>query len=532
MLDRLFQNATLVDGTGTPAYVASIGIQNGKLVLPVAPDAQAKETVDAAGLMICPGFIDAHSHGDLALGQEYIRLSKSSQGITTEICGQCGTSLVPVSGQYLDLGKEVMSVGTLYYPPELPTFTSFQPYLDYAAKVPKTTNFKQLVGHSTLRVAVMGPANRAATAQELEQMKELLKDAMEHGAAGLSTGLIYTPSCYATTDEIVELAKVIAPYGGIYASHIRNESYDSLRAVQEVLEVGRRAGVAVCISHHKILGRSNWGLQKKTLKLIEEAVKEGLSVTCDQYPYTCNMTTLGACMPPWHFDEGMAALAEKLKSPALRQKIRGEMESAETPYDNYYLNAGGWGGVLVASSPNNPSAEGKTVEQYANELGQDPFDTYFDLMVVDQNASVAVYSSMCDEDVFEIALAPNTVVGTDGLVRSMTEKGHPRAFATFPHAINYFVKEHHIMSLEEMIRRMTSMPAQRFHLPTKGVLANGMDADILVIDYDRFVDRATYTNSNALTEGLRYVIVNGEVVLKDQALTGAVPGKFIPHTQQ
>ena len=296
---------------------------------------------------------------------------------------------------------------------------------------------------------------------------------------------------------------MIAPYGGIYASHMRNESYDSLRSIQEVLEVGRQAGVAVCISHHKILGRKNWGLQKQTLALIAQAVEEGIRVTCDQYPYTCNMTTLGACMPPWHFDQGAAALSQRLKDPLFRQQVRQEMADENTPYDNYYLNAGGWQGVLVASAPNSPCAEGKTIEAYAKELGQDPFAVFFDLMVENQNACIAVYSSMCDEDVFDIALAPNTVVGTDGLARSLQEKGHPRAYATFPHAIHYFVKEHHIMSLEEMIHRMTGLPAQRFHLPTKGVLANGMDADLLVIDYDQFQDMATYTDSNALTQGLR-----------------------------
>lgn len=532
MLDLLIQNAILVDGTGAPAFLGSIGAQDGKIVMNPAAETAAL-VIDGTERHVLPGFIDAHSHGDVVLGRDYARLCKTSQGITTEICGQCGLSACPVSAEFLELGKSTMSGNALEFPNDLPNWTGFSRFLEYARTVPKTANFKMYIGHSTLRAAVMGFAHRAPSHVELERMKELLREAMEHGAAGLSTGLIYTPGCYADTAEIIALAKVIAPYGGIYASHIRNESSDCVQAVEEVLEVARLAGVAVCISHHKILGKSNWGLQRQILQRIREAMQEGLEVTCDQYPYTCNMTCLSACIPPWHFEKGIGHLLKQLKSPAFRIALRAEMENPDTPYDNYYLNAGGWEGVLMTSTPHTPQAQGKTVAQYADECGADPFHTYFAVLAANgEDIGVAVYSSMCPQDVCEIALAPNTVVGTDGVVRAMGEKGHPRGYATFPHAITYYVNQQKIMTLEEAVHRMTGLTAQRLHVPNKGILRDGYDADLLVIDSSRFQDRADYQTSDALTEGLDYVIVDGKVVMKDRVLTGEAPGKFIPHRKE
>ncbi|MCD4836681.1 D-aminoacylase [Phocea massiliensis] len=531
MLDVLIQNASIVDGTGVPAYQGSVGIREGKLTLDV-DNQPARETIDAAGRVLAPGFIDAHSHGDLILGEEFARLCKTSQGITTEIGGQCGLSIAPVNPQRLELLQGQLAVGALSFPKEMDEFTSFQAYCSYADRVPKTANMAMYIGHSTLRIAVMGFDNREPTRDELEQMKALLREAMDHGAMGLSTGLIYTPCCYAKTEEIVELAKVIRPYGGIYASHMRNESYAVVEAVRETIDIGRQAGVPVFISHHKVCGKDNWGLQKETLRLIHEARPEGIMVTSDQYPYACNMTHLNACVPPWHFDQGVQTMAERLKDPATRQKVRAEMEDPASPYDNYYRNAGGWEGVLVSSSPKCPEVEGKTIAQYAKETGRDPFEAFFDILVANQGASSAVYSSMCDEDVFAIAKDENTVVGTDGLTRKPGEKGHPRAYGSFPRAICYYVKENGIFTLEECIHRMTGLPAERLMLPGKGRIAEGYDADLVLFDLERLRDRATYTDPCALTEGLDLVMVAGEPVWKDGKLTGKTPGKLLRHNQR
>lgn len=530
MLDLLIKNGTVIDGTGAPRFPGSIGVKDGK-ICSVSGKEEAAMVIDATGKIICPGFIDAHSHGDLILGRDFARLAKTNQGVTTELGGQCGLSAAPINPETMGLIQGMLKIGAPDFPPEMVNWTNYEKYLEYCESVPKTANIKNLVGHSTLRVAAMGFDNRECTEEELEKMKDMLRDAMEHGAAGLSTGLIYTPSCYATTREVVELAKVVAPYGGFYASHMRNESDQILEAVEEVLTIGREAGVPVVISHHKVMGKKNWDLQAKTLEMINKAVEEGIQVTCDQYPYTWNQTALNVIVPPWYFDKGVEAMAELLKDPEMRIKIKAEIEDTNARYDNFYLNAGGWEGVMVTTSPATRDAEGKTIAEYARELGKDPWDTFFDILVVNEGDSSAVFNTMKDQNLFDVISNPNVLVGSDGLTRALNEKGHPRAYATMPRAINYFVRENQIMSLEAIINKMTGLTAQRLGFKSKGILAEGYDADILVLDYDHFYDRATYVSPCELTDGIDYVVVNGVIVWHDKQFTGAAPGKVIPHNQ-
>lgn len=531
MLDMLIKNGTVIDGTGKPSFPGSVGVVDGKIVM-AKGDEEAKKVIDATGKLITPGFIDAHSHGDLILGRDFARLAKTSQGVTTEMTGQCGLSMAPINPKTMKLIQGMLMIGAPDFPDdEMVKWTDYKTYMDYCKSVNKTCNVKFLVGHSTLRVAVMGFDNRESTDEELEQMKALLKDAMENGAAGLSTGLIYTPSCYASTHEVIELAKVIAPYGGIYCSHMRDESCNILQAVEEVLTIGREAKVAVCISHHKVMGKKNWDLQAKTLELIDNAVKEGISVTCDQYPYTWNQTALNVIVPPWYFDHGVEAMAKLLEDPAMRAKIKDEIDDPSGKYDNFFQNAGGWEGVMVTTSPACPEVEGKTIAEYARELGKDPYDTFFDILVVNKGDSSAVFNTMKDQNLFDVILNPNAIVGSDGLTRALNEKSHPRAYATMPRAINYFYRENNVMTLEQIINKMTGLTAERLHFTTKGVIADGYDADLLVIDWDNFYDRATYVNSCELTDGIDYVIVNGEVVWHDKQFTGAFPGKVVPHVK-
>lgn len=528
MLDVIIKNAKIIDGTGNPAYEGDIGIQGDKIVMKVE-DETAEETIDAAGRYVSPGFIDAHSHGDLILGTRSAHLFKTTQGVTTEVTGQCGLSIAPTNPQYLDLVQGLLSLGTTSFPEDMVNWTGFERYLEYADQQPKTANVMMYVGHSSLRIAVMGFANRVATDEELEKMKDILRNAMKHGAAGFSTGLIYTPSCYADHREVVELAKVIKPYNGIYASHMRNESYDVVESVKETIDIGRQAGVKIDISHHKTLGKANWGLQKETMRIIQEARDEGIDVFYDQYPYDCNMTHLNACIPPWHFDQGFDVMADKLRDPDFREQLRREMEDPKTQYDNYYLNAGGWSGVLVSSAPTTPAAEGRFVSEYAEMTGQDPWDTFFDLMADNHCECGGVYSSMCEDDVCEIAMGPYCIVGSDGLTRSWEEKGHPRASGTFPHAITYFVKEKGIISLEKMIRKMTGLTADYLAIKNKGYIRDGYDADLVIFDYDCLQDTATYSNPNSITEGINYVFTNGRIVYKDKELTGVYAGRMIRH---
>ncbi|MDO4489120.1 MAG: D-aminoacylase [Eubacteriales bacterium] len=527
-MDVLIKNANIIDGSGKASYKGNVGISGGKLIIN-PPDAVAELEIDATGKYLAPGFIDAHSHGDLIIGTEDAHLFKTTQGVTTEITGQCGLSMAPVSPENLSATQNMLAIGTDRYPDDMVNWRSFSRFLQYANRQKLTANAKMYIGHSSLRIAVMGMANRPATDKELDTMKGILREAMEAGALGFSTGLIYTPSCYAEEKEIIELAKVIEPFNGIYASHMRNEAEHVVEAVKETIDVGRRAGVRVDISHHKMLGKANWGKQKETLRLIHEANDEGISVFCDQYPYTCCMTTLNACMPPWYLENGFDFMTGNLTDSAFREKVRKEMEDPSTPYDNYYLNAGGWGGVYVYYASKTPEAEGHFITDYAKSIGKDPWTAFFDMCVANNCSTGGVYSSMCDEDVCEIIRDPYCIVGSDGLTRNWHEKGHPRASGTFPHAITYFVKEKGILTLEEAVRKMTGLSADYLLIKNKGYIRDGYDADLVLFDYDKLKDTATYDNSNSITEGIESVFVNGQIVYKDKEFTGIYPGQMIRH---
>ncbi len=530
MLDFLIKNAKIIDGTGAPAFDGYIGIKNKKIVMAKGTE-EAENVIDAKGRYVVPGFIDAHSHGDLILGCEDAHLFKTNQGVTTEIVGQCGSSMAPVNPENLVDLQNLLSMGTNWFSDDMANWTSFEQYLQYAEKQPKTANAQFLVGHNALRIAVMGMENREATDRELEIMKGLLREAMEAGAAGLSTGLIYTPGCYAEEKEVLELAKVIAPFDGIYASHMRNEAELVTDSMKEVIDIGRKTGARINISHHKIMGKGNWGKQRETLELIHRANDEGIRVICDQYPYPKCMTTINACMPPWHLAGGYSALAEKLKNPEFRAQIKAEMEDPNTPYDNFFINAGGWDGVYVYFATKTLDAEGKYISEYANFIGKDVWDAFFDLCIENNCQIGGVYSSMCDEDVCEIIKDPYCVVGSDGLTRSWNEKGHPRSAAAFPHAITYFVKEKGVLTLEECIHKMTGLTADYLLVKNKGIIKEGYDADLVVFDYDNLRDTATYSNSNSITEGIEYVIVGGEIVYHNLKLTGKYPGKVIRYNK-
>ncbi len=529
MLDLLIQNAMIVDGTGATAYEGNIGVQNGKIQLNNLDDT-AKEVIDAKGLYVCPGFIDAHSHGDLALGQDYATLCKISQGITTEITGQCGASMFPVTLEQEEELKGVLSVGTFSFPDEFCEYTSFEKYAYYVDQTDKVLNLKILVGHGSLRVAVMGFQNRKATKEELERMKALLREAMEHGAMGMSSGLIYSPSCYADTEELIALAKVVGEYGGIYATHMRNESYDVVKSVEEALLIGREANIPVFISHHKVCGIKNWNLSKKTLQLVEEAKAKGQKVTIDQYPYLASMTNINVVVPPKYFANGVEKLGESVKDLELRKQIKKEVLDPNTDFENQYLNCGGWENIMVVSVPHTPEYEGMTFAEIAKLRNQDGFDAYFDLLSANHGRGTCIYFSMGEEDLMRIFMAPDTVVGTDGICRARDEKSHPRAWGSFPHAICYFHKEKKLLSLEAIIHKMTQLTAERVMLQNKGVIADGFDADLLIFDYEKLKDRAEYKESNVVSDGIEYVLVDGKVVYHDKKITGVYPGKLIRHT--
>lgn len=528
MLDILFKNITIVDGTKAPAYIGNVGVKDGKIVMDGVTD-NAEHTVDGTGLHISPGFIDAHSHGDGIYGTDFWRMCKISQGITTEITGQCGSSMFPVRADHADELKRMLSLICRNYPSEYGTFTSFKNYLNYVNNLNLAANAKQLIGHGSLRVAVMGYQNRKCNRQELEAMKAAIREAMENGALGMSSGLIYSPSCFADTDELVELCKVVSEYGGVYETHMRNESFDVVNGVKEALKIGKEAKIPVFISHHKIQGRPYWGDSIKTLQLIDEAIEKGQEVTIDEYPYLASMTNMNAIIPPKYFSNNLIGLTEMLKDADTRVKIKDDIENPMSVFENQYINCGGWDNIQIASMPKTPKYDGMMLSDVATEYGKDGFETLFDLLVKNECSGTCIYYSMCDEDLCRIFKNPNTVVGTDGLYSFKGEKSHPRAWGTFPHAICHFVKEKKIVSLEEMIHKITLLPAERTRIEGKGAIKDGWDADLVVFDYDKLIDKASYNNPDELSEGIEFVLVNGEIVYNNKQMTGEYPGKLLLH---
>ena len=525
MFDLLIKNGTVIDGSGAEGFKADIGVMDGKITI-CYDEADAKEIIDADGMIVCPGFIDAHSHGDQVLGQYPGMLSKINQGITTEIAGQCGGSMFPVTKENLDLAKGLLAIGTLTFPDDMENWTNAKNYFAYAKTIPTIGNMRILIGHSTLRAAVMGYDARKPTDEEMEIMKKHVREAMEAGAVGLSSGLIYSPGCYGDIEELAALAAEIKPYGGYYASHIRSESSGLIEAVKEAIEIGRRAGVPVWLSHHKAAGRQYWGDVEETLRLVDEANASGMTVTLDQYPYEANMTNLNICIPPKYFHNGgVDAMVAALKDPKMRKQVKEDMIRKDCGYDNFYQNAGGFDGIFITGCPMVPEADGMYVSEYAEKVGKDPFDAYFDLLIANGGYANATYFTISEEDMKKIITNPNACVGTDGCCRSLDEKTHPRTFASFPKAIRYYHKQCGVLTLPEMIRKMTGFTAERAGIAGKGFIRDGYDADIVIFDYEHINDTPSYAKPVQMCDGIEYVIVDGQIVYHDKKTTGIYPGK-------
>ena len=522
-VDLLIQNVEIIDGTGSKPKFGSVAIQNGR----ICSDGEKWESemvIDGTGLTLTPGFIDVHSHGDFVAGHDYGRLCKTSQGITTEIAGQCGSSCYPVTPESKELLFANANIVGAGIAENLGTFTNLSGYKKYLENSKLSANMMLFMGHSALRLAVMGTSDAKAGAEQLEQMKALLEEAMKEGCAGLSTGLFYPPSAYGDVDEVSALCEVVAKYGGIHATHIRNEGSEVLKSLEEVLEVSRRTGVALNVSHHKVCGQKNWGMSKQTLALLDQARAEGLTVTMDVYPYLASMTKLAACIPTEYFVKGTAWLQKELKNPKLRAEIKEKMENYE---DGRYRQCGGFTGVMIGVCPSRPEADGKFISDFAKETGEDPFELFFDMIMNDGGKCNAIYFTMCEEDLERIVCDPHTMIGTDGLVASIDGKTHPRGWASFPRAIRLFVKEKNLMPLETMIHKITGLAAATYGLKRKGRIEADYDADLVLFNKEEIGDAADFVNSNLLSKGIKAVIVGGKIVYKDGCMTEEYPGQWI-----
>lgn len=522
MYDLLIRNVRIVDGTGAPWRRGSVGIRDGRICgVGALRDADAAEVVDGADLCLAPGFIDIHSHSDCTLLNYPLAESRVLQGITTEIGGNCGISAAPVRDEYRKLLKDY--AGQLDY-----NWRGLSEYLSILEARKPSTNFGMLAGHGTIRLAVMGFEDRKPRVEELEEMKQLLREALDDGAFGLSSGLIYPPGCFSDMDEMAELAAELKPYGAYYATHMRDEGVKVVESVREALEVCRRAHVPLQISHHKVTRKSHWHVScRETVDMIEKARSEGCDVTADQYPYNASATTLDSNVPFWAFAGGMEELLNRLRTPEVRQRLKEECNAD---------HLGRWGNICISNveSEKNAWTVGKSIQEIAAIRGVDPADACFDLILDEKGRVSEINYGMCEEDIEYIMGRHFVMTGSDASAVPLDYAGrpHPRCYGTFPRVIAHYARDRGLFPLETAIHKMTGLPAARLGLQDRGLIREGMYADLVLFDYERLRDVPDYENPKAACEGILRVYVNGVLTGQDGKHTGAGAGMILRKTSE
>ena len=501
LYDLLIVNGTVLDGGGGEPFQADVAILGDRIAaVGDLGGARAREVIDATGLYVTPGFIDVHSHADRELTELPDAPNLVRQGITTVVAGNCGGSAYPV-GEFF---QSVEVQGT-------------------------ALNVALLIGHNTIRRQVMGMAARPPTAEELEQMRGLVRRGMEEGAVGLSTGLKYPPGAWADTDEVAALAEAAAEFGGLYASHMREEGREVVDAVAETIEIGRRAGLGVQISHHKVTSVDLWGASSATLGLVDAALEEGIAVYIDQYPYPATSTALTVLLPPWSLEGGRERLAERLENPELRARIR------EAIVENILHDRGGSdpANIRIADCESRPDAEGRSFAELLEERGREPTPeeaAELTMEIQAEGGAQAIYFCLADEDIERIMRHPRTMIASDSHICSLGEGvPHPRNYGTFPRVFRLYVRELGVLTYAEAVRKMTSLPAEAFRLHGRGLIARGMFADICVFDPEIVADTATWDNPHCYPVGIRAVIVNGRLAVWEGRQLGERAGRVLRH---
>ncbi|MGE3887234.1 MAG: amidohydrolase family protein [Vicinamibacterales bacterium] len=529
--DVLITGGRIVDGTGSPWFEGDIGIVGDRIAAMGRLAGQpAVRTIDAKGLYVSPGFIDMLGQSEFNVLADSRAASKITQGITTEITGE-GSSIAPMNDR---LAAEAKA-----------QFDSFKVALDFRTlgeyftrletRSRPAINLGTFVGAGGLRSYVIGDSQRAATSEELEQMKTLVRQAMDEGALGLSTSLQYVPDRFASTDEIVELAKVAAEYGGRYLTHQRSESNQIIASLDEAFIVAERARIPTEVWHLKTAYRANWGRMPEILKHFQAARGRGLDVTANMYPYDRASNGLDACLPLWVREGGTDAMIARLKDPAQRERIKRDMEDpSPKDWENQWYGSGGASGVLLSSvlDPSLRKWEGKTLAEIGKEMGKDPRDAAMDLVIADRAEASVIISIMREDDVRAALADPMVSIGTDSGARAedgplSVSKSHPRAWGSFTKILGTYVRDERLIPLEDAVRRFTSRPATRMGILDRGLIRPGFKADLAIFDLATVRDRSTFTDPNHYSEGIRHVLVNGQAVVADGKITDARPGQVV-----
>ena len=525
--DLLIKNGHLVDGSGKPRYKADVAIKGDRIVrIGDLQSTTATRVIDAKGLIVSPGFIDMLGQSETYLLIDPRAMSKVMMGVTTEVTGE-GESIAPMNERLIKEQEEFNRRFNLTI-----DWRTLDQYFARLEKQGIGVNLATFVGATQVRAYVIGFENRPPTTHELEEMKRLVAEAMLQGALGLSTSLQYVPARFAKTDEIVELAKVARQYGGIYVTHQRSEANALDSSLSEVVEIARRANVPTEIWHLKTAYKKNWGRMPEVLEKIAAARAQGLDITADIYPYIAGSTSLGACLPPWALEGGTERMLARLRDPSIRERLKKEISSDAVDWENIYLGSGGAEGVLIGAVVNRDleSLQGKRISQIAAEQKKDPLETVFELILADKGQTGAIYFMMSEEDMRAAMRAPFVSFCTDSGARANDgplagAKSHPRGWGTYPRILGRYVRQEKLLTLEQAIQKMTAMPARRVGLRDRGLLREGMFADVTVFDPERIIDRATFEVPNQHPEGVKYVIVNGHLSVDDGKWTSALAGR-------
>jgi N-acyl-D-amino-acid deacylase len=527
--DIVMRNGHIIDGTGSPWYAGDIGIRAGKIAaIGRLEGAPARRSIDARGMVIAPGFIDMLGQSELTILVDPRLPSKIFQGITTEITGE-GGSVAPLNDAIIKADHVTYEHFGIK-----PTWRTLGEYFARLRKQGMGINLATYAGATQIRRAVLGDDDRAPNAAELDRMKALVREEMRDGAMGVSTSLQYAPAPYAKTEELIALATEAAKAGGIYASHIRDEGNEIDDALDEAFRIGREANIPVEIWHLKAAGKSNWGRMPEIVARIDQARKSGIDVAANTYAYTAWFNSLSAAIPPWAHDGGDKKLIERLKDPAMRARIRKEMETPGGDWNNEWQEIPGPEAILLCAvqSPKLVPLQGKTIAEIAKLWNKDPIDTVFDILIEDEAFTEVAMFAMAEPDVTLALQQPwvsicNDSQGTspEGLLGK--EHPHPRAYGTFPRILKKYVREEHKLTLEDAIRKFSALPAGDMRIADRGVLKAGMWADLVVFDPETIRDMATFEKPNQLSEGMRFVLVNGVPVIEEGKMTGRLPGKVI-----
>lgn len=520
----------MVDGTGNPWLRKDIGIAGGKITALGHITENGAETIEASGMIVCPGFIDLHNHSDFSILAYPGAESHIMQGVTTAVVGNCGSSLAPLNPSNLALLKRYLSSfsrASSDYGWEWRTLAEFYHKVEGQGIC---INLAPLVGQGTVRLAVKGFDSTETSREEMNQMKKLLAQSLDDGAFGMSSGLIYPPGSYSSTEELVELASVLREYSAIYTTHMRNERDRLIEALEEAITIAEVNDIPVEISHHKAAGRSNWGKVNATLRLMEQARQRGVEVNCDVYPYTAGSTSITALLPTWTLEGGIERMLDRLKDRQIRQSIKREIIAGPMAGSGVMRDAK-WDGILIAGCPSRKEYEGRSLEDILKKTGkfQDPYEGLFDLLLGIEGNATMISFTMDEDDVRTVISSPLSSFASDSAVTAPSAGGnpHPRGYGTFPRVLAKYVREEKLLTLEQAVAKMTSLPAGKIGLKSRGILREGSWADVVVFDPTVVRDKATYDDPHQYPEGINYVMVNGQVVVDRGRLTGVRPGKIL-----